>query len=396
MDSLDSLAAVCQDGRLATVKGFSGKMAAKILEGIEFVRAHSGQHLVSTGHNVALSLLAHLDGHPALVRIDLGGSLRRRKEVIKDIDLVASATDAPALMAHFIAYPGTKKILGHGDTKSTIQLENGLSCDLRVVEDAQFPFALMHFTGSKEHNVVMRQRAKDRDLKLNEYGLFRDDDDLVACADETAIYAALGLPFVPPELREARGEFELTVTPALVTQADLRGVFHCHTTYSDGVNSVEEMARATQERGYSYLLLCDHSQSAAYANGLSPERVAQQGAEIDAVNACLTDFRVLKGIESDIRTMAVSTTKMTYCAAWTSSWPRCTASWKWTKPRPPGAWCAPLSIRARTSWGIPRGACSCAARDSRWTGNRSSTPAWRIAWPLRSMPTRTGWISTGA
>lgn len=301
VDSLEALSAVCLDGRLATVKGFSAKMVAKILEGIEFVRVHSGQHLVSTGHNVALALLAHLDGHPALVRIDLGGSLRRRKEVIKDIDLVASATDAPALMAHFVAFPGTKKVLGHGDTKSTIQLENGISCDLRVVEDAQYPFALMHFTGSKEHNVVMRQRAKEYGLKLNEYGLFRDDEVLISCADETAIYAALGLPFVPPELREARGEFELTATPALVTQADLRGVFHCHTTYSDGVNSVEEMARATQERGYSYLLLCDHSQSAAYANGLSPARVAQQGAEIDAVNAGLTDFRILKGIESDIR-----------------------------------------------------------------------------------------------
>lgn len=301
VDSLDTLEQACQDGRLATVKGLSDKMAAKILEGIAFSREHSGHHLVSSGHNAALALLAHLDGHPALGRIEIGGSLRRRKEVIKDVDLVASSTDPAALMKHFVAYPEVKTVTGHGDTKSSIVLSSGIACDLRVVPEEAFPYTVLHFTGSKDHNVVLRQRAKERDLKLNEYGLFRGDDTLVECADETAIYAALDLPFLPPEIREDAGEFELTATPVLVSQEDLRGIFHCHTTYSDGVNSVEEMARATQERGYQYLLLCDHSQSAAYANGLSPERLAQQAEEIDAVNARLNDFRILKGIESDIR-----------------------------------------------------------------------------------------------
>ncbi|MBM3290513.1 MAG: hypothetical protein FJY92_10210 [Candidatus Hydrogenedentes bacterium] len=189
---------------------------------------------------------------------------------------------------------------GHGETKSSVVLESGIAADLRVVSDEEFPFALHHFTGSKEHNVAMRQRAKDRDLKMNEYGLFRGET-LVKCKDETAIFKKLGLPFIPPELREDMGELDLEITPRLVEQGDLLGLIHCHSTYSDGAATIEQMARAAMDRGYAYMVLADHSQSAAYAGGLSPAAVKKQHNEIDALNGRLKNFRVIKCIESDIR-----------------------------------------------------------------------------------------------
>lgn len=300
VDSLAALEARCAEGALRGLKGFSAKMEEKIREGIEFARRQSGLHLAATGVNLVHPLLRHLQEHPAAVEVQLAGSLRRRKETIADVDIVASSEDPPALLAHFAAYPSGRVISG-GDTKATMDLGNGLHCDLRVVSPGQFPTLLAHFTGSKEHNIVMRQRAKERGLRLNEYALAREDGGgAVACPDEAAIYAALGLPWIPPELREDRGEFDLTDTPRLVAEDDLRGVFHCHTDYSDGHNTLREMALAARSRGYAYLLICDHSRSAAYANGLSIERLRQQGEAIDRLNEELRDFRVLKGVESDI------------------------------------------------------------------------------------------------
>jgi DNA polymerase (family 10) len=230
----------------------------------------------------------------------LAGSLRRCKETVKDIDIVASAERPDQLMAAFTSAPGVETVTGQGPTKSSVVLKSGMAADLRIVSDDQFPFALHHFTGSKEHNVRMRQRAKDRGMKVNEYGLFRGEA-LVPCADEEALFRALDLPWIPPELREDTGEFDAETLPNLVERAELNGIFHCHSDYSDGLATVEQMARAAQERGYSYLLMADHSQSAAYAGGLTPEEVARQHEEIDRVNAAMDGFVVLKGIESDIR-----------------------------------------------------------------------------------------------
>ncbi len=299
--SRDALETACRTGALDEIKGFGPKMIEKILEGIEFSREHQGQHLYNRALAEGRRILDLLKAEPSVLRVELAGSLRRCKEVVKDVDIIASSGNPEALMARFVRDAEVARITGHGDTKSSVVLESGIAADLRVVSDAQFPFALAHFTGSKEHNVAMRQRAKDRGLKLNEYGLFREDESIVPCEDEAAIYAALDLPFIQPELREDMGEFALERSPRLLEAGDIRGVFHCHTTYSDGRGTLEEMIHAARERGYAYMTITDHSQSAAYAGGLQPDRVLKQRGEIDSLNKKLEGFRVLAGIESDIR-----------------------------------------------------------------------------------------------
>jgi len=301
IDSMTKLEEACQKNELSALKGMSAKMEEKILEGIAFAREHTGSFRYDKAEDQAKALVAYLKESGLVKDIAVTGSLRRRKEVIKDIDMVATTEDVKGLMQCFVDAPDVKQVTGHGETKSSVRFASGISADLRVVDAKQFPYTLLHFTGSKEHNVVLRQRAKERDLKLNEYGLFKEDDSLVACKSEEAIYKALDLPFIPPELREDRGEFALKKTPPLLEEKDLKGLIHCHTTYSDGKNTLDEMVAATQERGYEYMLITDHSQSAGYAGGLKPDRIEKQQAEIAKVNEKLKGFRVLSGIESDIR-----------------------------------------------------------------------------------------------
>lgn len=298
--SLADLEKVCESGKIAELPGFGEKMQEKIREGIGFARQHQGLHLFDQAHAEAMRLVEHLAKDKSVIRIEVAGSLRRRKEVIRDIDIIASSTKPAGVMKRFVEAPGVVQVTGHGDTKSSVVLESGIAADLRVVSDEEFPYALAYFTGSKEHNVRMRQRAKERGLKLNEYGLFKGEKNL-KCKDEAAIFAKLDLPYIPPELREDMGEFETDKIPALVTLDDLAGMIHCHSTYSDGHDTIERMARGAQERGYEYITITDHSQSAAYAGGLTPERVAEQQAEIDRLNKKFKGFVILKGIESDIR-----------------------------------------------------------------------------------------------
>ena len=302
VDSLEKLGEACRSGRVAELTGFSTKLQEKIVEGLAFSQQHQGQFRFDVAYTHAEAIRTHLEQVPGLIRLEVAGSLRRRKEVVKDIDIVTSSSEPKGLMKQFVEAPGVTRVTGHGDTKSSVVLESGIAVDLRVVADEQFPYALAHFTGSKDHNVVLRQRAKDRGLKLNEYGLFRDDDSLVTCADEAAILRALGLPFIPPELRENMGEFNAASLPRLVERDALKGVYHCHSNYSDGLVTIAKMAEAARDRGYAYILISDHSQSANYANGLKPDRVRQQHAEIDRLNQPGKKFRILKGIESDIRT----------------------------------------------------------------------------------------------
>jgi len=298
--SLGELEYACGENRLLSLKGFGPKMQQNVLDGIAFSKRHRGLHLFNAAWSEASRLKRHLSGDASVQRIEVAGSLRRRKEVVKDIDILASSKKATGLMSRFVEAEGIERITAQGETKSSVLLESGLAADLRVVTDEEFPYALHHFTGSKEHNVAMRQRAKDRGLKMNEYGLFRGEKSL-PCKDETEIFAALDLPFIPPELREDMGELEAEALPTLVERGDLIGVFHCHTVYSDGLATVEQMADAAQQRGYAYIAIADHSQSAAYAGGLSPAAVEKQHKEIDKVNRSTKGIRVLKGIESDIR-----------------------------------------------------------------------------------------------
>ncbi len=299
INSLDELEQAC-NGAIAELKGFGDKTEKKILEGIAYARKHQGLYLIHKAMAEAETLRDWLSEHKSVIRIELAGSLRRRKEVIKDIDIVASSKNPGALMKHFVEAPNVERVTGHGDTKSSVVLRSGIAADLRVVTDEEFPFALHHFTGSKEHNVAMRQRAKDRDLKMNEYGVFRGDT-LVPCDDETSIFKLLDLPYIQPELREDMGELELKETPRLIERDDLIGMIHCHSTYSDGKATIEQMALGAIERRYAYMVLADHSQTAAYAGGLSPAAVMKQHREIDALNAKLERFRIVKCIESDIR-----------------------------------------------------------------------------------------------
>lgn len=300
IQSLGELEYACNENRLLSLDGFGKKMQEKILEGIAYARKYRERSLISRGRTASVPLLEYLKAHASIERIELAGSLRRWRETIKDADILASSEDPKALMQHFVDYEDVDEVRGHGDTKASVVLKSGLPVDLRVVSDDQFPYALHYFTGSKEHNVRMRQRAKEYGLKLNEYGLFKEDGGNVCCEGEAAIFEALDLPYVPPELREDMGEFEGDL-PDLVEQDDLAGVFHCHSKYSDGKDSLEAMAQAAKKRGYRYIVIADHSQSAQYANGLTPKRVCAQHEEIDGLNKKLKGVRILKAIESDIR-----------------------------------------------------------------------------------------------
>ena len=309
VDDLDKLKAACEAGQVAGIKGFGAKTQQKILEGVEFLKKTADRVRIDQAEAVALALLDALRDAPGVQRIEVCGSLRRRKETIKDIDILVSADDAAPVMDRFVGLPGVAQLLGRGDTKASVTVATGadgnrvvMQADLRVVNEAQFPFALNYFTGSKEHNVEMRRRAQARGLKLNEYELV-GPNQRVSCRDEADLYKALDLAYVPPELRENTGEFEAAADgtlPVLVEQADIMGVFHCHTTYSDGSDSLEDMAKAAKALGLKYLGLADHSQSLTVANGLSPERVREQQAAIDALNKRLKGIHLFKGIECDI------------------------------------------------------------------------------------------------
>ena len=305
ISTLEDLEEAARAGKLRDLEGFGETTEKKILEGIGRVRAHAGRFLMPAARGEADRLVALLQKVKGVTLVEAAGSVRRRAETSKDIDLVVVGSDAEAAMDAFVGSDGVVEVTGRGETKCSVRLASGLSSDLRVVPEASFPFALCYFTGSKAHNVALRGRALRRGLKLNEYALVREEDGKpVACEDEAAIYAALGLAWIPPELREDRGEIEASEDgrlPALLEDGDLRGVLHCHSTWSDGKDSIEHMAAAAKQRGMGYLGLTDHSRSAAYAGGLSIERVRGQHDAIDTLNEkAAGQFRILKGIECDI------------------------------------------------------------------------------------------------
>jgi DNA polymerase (family 10) len=306
VDSLEKLKAECESGRVAKLKGFGAKTQQNILEGIGFL-AQMGQRLrIDQVLPLAQSLLDGLRDCPGIQRMELCGSLRRRRETIKDIDILVSAKDAAPIMERFVKLPGVAQVIGHGETKSSIIVAGSgrimMNADLRVVDDKQFPFALLYFTGSKEHNVVLRGRAQQYGLKLNEYELAGDGKS-IRCKDEADIYRALDLDYIEPELREDTGEIDAAAEhrlPHLIEAKDIHGTFHCHTNWSDGTSTLEEMVDAAKNLGMKYFGIADHSQSLTVANGLSPERVRKQQAEIDALAKKVHGIRIFKGIECDI------------------------------------------------------------------------------------------------
>lgn len=302
IDSIELLKAACEDGRIAGLKGFGQKSATKLLESIQFLETSGQRLMLPIALQLAERLRDALAKQAGVKRIEICGSLRRRKETIGDIDLLVASDDAAPIMKIFVEHPDIMQVIGHGPTKSSVLLKNGINADLRVVTDEQFPFALHYFTGSKEHNVAMRARAQEFGLKLNEYELAGPKGS-VKCKEESDIFKALGLDYIPPELREDTGEIDAALVhrlPALLELGDITGFFHCHTNASDGVDTLEEMVSDCRKRGYKYLGIADHSKSAFYANGLSVERIRQQHEQIDKLNKKHKDFRIFKGIESDI------------------------------------------------------------------------------------------------
>jgi DNA polymerase (family X) len=314
--TLDELKARCEDGSVAALSGMGAKSAEKILKSIDWMEQFAERCRLDEATVIAERMLNLLKDQQGVEQIEIAGSLRRSLETIGDIDiLVGAASDhASAIFDVFTGDASVLDILGRGDTKSSVRTTEGRQVDLRIVSAAQFPAALMYFTGSKEHNVAMRQRARERGMALNEYGLFRldanGDTDFskpVEFATEADIYRKLGMAWVPPELREDRGEvawFSENEKMELLQANDIRGVLHAHSTWSDGSFSIEDMARACIDRGYEYLGITDHSRTASYAGGLDVARVYKQWKEIDGINERFQKegirFRVFKGIESDI------------------------------------------------------------------------------------------------
>ncbi|MFZ0390401.1 MAG: DNA polymerase/3'-5' exonuclease PolX [Calditrichia bacterium] len=295
----------CRENRLLDLAGFGAKSQEKISRGIELLKKFSHQHLLPVALNEAGQLLDAVRQMPGVIRCEIAGSLRRFKETVKDIDLVASVENLQRdeVMTLFTTLPQVEEVTGKGPTKSGIRLFSGISADLRLVKEQEFPFALHHFTGSKEHNVALREIAREKKLKLNEYGLFSEAEKSLSCGGESDIFRQLGLQYIPPELRENMGEIEAAgrnEIPELVKLSDLKGAIHCHSNYSDGMDSIADMAAGARERGYEYIVISDHSVSAFYARGLDEARIIAQHREIDELNRQLNGFKILKSIECDI------------------------------------------------------------------------------------------------
>ncbi|MEW6624122.1 MAG: DNA polymerase/3'-5' exonuclease PolX [Bacillota bacterium] len=301
--SVGELEYACKENRLIELKGFGVKTQENILKGIEYIKRFQGQYFYSEAVLAAQEILDKLKEFEHIEDLSLAGSIRRCKEVVKDIDLVASS-QIPAEAAQFFArLPGVLEVIALGDTKVSVKLLQGINADLRVVTPQEFPYALHHFTGSKEHNTAMRHRAKGMGLKMNEYGLFKGEE-LVKCRNEQEIFHALGLSYIPPELREDHGEIEAAekgTLPELVQAKDIKGIFHVHTLYSDGSNTIEEIVRECKKLGFAYVGLTDHSQSAFYAGGLKIPDIERQQEEIARLSQKYSDFGILSGIESDIK-----------------------------------------------------------------------------------------------
>jgi DNA polymerase (family 10) len=307
ISTLDQLQEACRAERVRGLKGFGPKTEQLILRGIQLAKAAGERIYWAEADQIVRALREHLGSCKSIDRLEFAGSYRRGKETVGDLDILVVSTDADSVMDHLQDFPVVEDTIARGSTKMSIRLDTGLQVDLRVVPADSFGAALQYFTGSKEHNVVLRGRAKRQGFKINEYGLYRtekDSESYVAGRHEEDIYQTLGLPWIVPELREARHEFDWADAdqlPELVQISDIQGDLHAHTTATDGLCSLSEMVEAARERGLCYLAITDHSQRVTMAHGLDADRLLAQWQSIDQLNQELNgEFRVLKGIECDI------------------------------------------------------------------------------------------------
>jgi len=318
VSSIEQLRQACETGRVAELPGFGETTQTKICKAIEERAKHSGYFQFGQIAGEAETMRSDLSGHPDALQVNVAGSYRRRKEIVHDLDLVVATKKPEAITKFFVAHPLVESIIAQGPTKSSVRLRSGVQCDLRVVSPAEYPFALVYFTGNKEHNIELRSRALERGWTLNEYRLAplpvdpkakkkRPVKKIPKVRDEADLYRALDLDLIPPELRENSGEFEaaekprkLLGLPKLIEQENLRGTFHCHTSASDGHNSLEEMAEAAQALGLDYLGIADHSRSSIQAHGIDEAQLRAQVAAIRKLNKKFDGFRLFAGVECDI------------------------------------------------------------------------------------------------
>jgi DNA polymerase (family 10) len=305
ISSLKELQQAAREGRVREVPGFGAKTERSLLEAIERQQNQNGgeqRYKLSEADQLVSPLLDFLRAGGHIEALDVAGSYRRRQETIGDLDVLVISDAGGEVLSRFVQYENVGKVVSQGDTRATVVLRSGLQVDLRVVAPESYGAALLYFTGSKAHNIALRNRALARDLKISEYGVFRGDE-YIAGATEAEVYATLDLPYVVPELRENRGEIDAATQgdlPDLVCLEDMRGNLHTHSTASDGKANLEQLAQSAQERGLEYLAITDHSQRLTVANGLTPERLERQIEEIDGLNEKLDGVTLLKGIEVDI------------------------------------------------------------------------------------------------
>src|SRR5205809_1309095 len=314
INSIEQLQKACEDGRVAELPGFGQTTQQKLCESIAKRAAHAGSFQFGQVAAEAERLRSDLTAHNAALQVDIAGSYRRRKEIVHDLDFLVATKKPEAIMAFFVSHPLVESIIAQGPTKSSVRLRSGIQCDLRVVSAAEYPFALAYFTGNKEHNIELRSRALQRGWTLNEYRLAplppdpkakkkRPVKKIPKVRDEADLYRAVDLDFIAPELRENSGEFgaaEKHSLPKLIEKENLRGTFHCHTTASDGHNSLEEMAEAAEALGLEYLGIADHSRSQIQAHGLDERKLLAQVTTIRKLNKKFDGFRLFAGVECDI------------------------------------------------------------------------------------------------
>jgi DNA polymerase (family X) len=300
---MEDLVKACNENKLLSLKGFGEKTQMKILKNINIFKRYEKEFYYLEAYDEAYKIIHYLKTNKIFSKVELAGSLRRVKELVKDIDILVSTTDISDAVNFITSYPEINDVLAKGETKVSFRLNKGITVDIRLVSEKEFPYALLHFTGSKEHNTAMRHRSKKLGFKMNEYGLFKNEDELIKCQNETEIFNKLGLQFITPEIRENNGEIEASEKneiPELITVNDIKGMIHFHTNYSDGKNTLQDYVDWAKLNGISYLFVADHSQSAFYANGMKPRQLAKQWLEIDKLNKENPEVKIFKGIESDI------------------------------------------------------------------------------------------------
>lgn len=302
IDSLDALKQAAESHRISKLKGFSEGLEQKILHATLLAKKEGKRFLYAVIEPHALALEHYLKAYKGAEQVTVAGSFRRRKETVGDLDVLTTSKDPAKLINYFVAYPAVKEIVSHGDTRSTVILKNDLQVDLRCVKEESYGAALHYFTGSKSHNIAIRVMAKEQGMKVNEYGLFKDEKK-IAGATETEMYEGVGLRYIEPELRESRGEHTAARQnrlPKLIEEDQIRGDLHMHTHYSDGHNNIKEMALAAKKREYGYIAITDHSKHMSIVHGMDEKRAMEQMEEIDRLNEELKGITILKSVELDI------------------------------------------------------------------------------------------------